>query len=294
MPIAHNDGVDQQGRDHRDQAVEHQRADPDVIRQHPAGDVPCVARRLEAVRRRSPDAPGQPDGPAEQQRLGIEPARADARDDGREGLQDQDAAGKLELERDVGSVATLPVSAIASANAGLPWRPATKSDAVTLVVLLRRDPQPRQDREHQRVHEHRVRRREEAWRSGWVVCFAVHLGFVWWAALRLDAPATRRRAQWNDPGSAMLFVLVTIAACPSLAAVLLAVDTARSLHGADRWLHLVSFFFAAVIGMTSQVSDVTIQTRAMRRLGLMHGLLSFALNLVVLALAVNVLAASLA
>ncbi len=181
--------------------------------------------------------------------------------------------------------------------------------------------------------------------AGWVVYFTVYLGFVWWVALRLDAPGTRRRAQWNDPGAAMLFVFVTIASCASLAAVLLAVNTARSLHGADRWLHLMLallslggawlliqtafalryarayyrphraagepprglafpggedpdyldfFYFAAVIGMTSQVSDVTLQTRAMRRLGLAHGLLSFAFNLVVLALAVNVFAASLA
>lgn len=50
-------------------------------------------------------------------------------------------------------------------------------------------------------------------------------------------------------------------------------------------------YFSFVIGMTSQVSDVTVHTRPMRRLVLWHGLLSFAFNLVILALAINTLAA---
>lgn len=45
--------------------------------------------------------------------------------------------------------------------------------------------------------------------------------------------------------------------------------------------------------MTSQVSDVTVHSRAMRRLVLLHGLLSFAFNLIVLAMAVNVFASAL-
>lgn len=53
-------------------------------------------------------------------------------------------------------------------------------------------------------------------------------------------------------------------------------------------------YFSAVVGMTSQVSDVAVSSRSMRRLTLLHGLLSFAFNLVVLALAVNVFASSLA
>lgn len=57
--------------------------------------------------------------------------------------------------------------------------------------------------------------------------------------------------------------------------------------------YLDFLYFAAVVGMTSQVSDVAIASRRMRRLTLLHGLLSFAFNLVVLALAVNVFAGSL-
>lgn len=57
--------------------------------------------------------------------------------------------------------------------------------------------------------------------------------------------------------------------------------------------YLDFLYFSAVIGMTSQVSDVTVHSRAMRRLVLLHGLLSFFFNLIVLALAVNVFAGSL-
>lgn len=58
----------------------------------------------------------------------------------------------------------------------------------------------------------------------------------------------------------------------------------------DYWDFL---YFAFVIGMTCQVSDVQVTSRAMRRLALMHGVLSFFFNTIVLALAVNLLASSL-
>ena len=58
----------------------------------------------------------------------------------------------------------------------------------------------------------------------------------------------------------------------------------------DYWDFL---YFALVIGMTCQVSDVQVTSRAMRRLTLMHGVLSFFFNTIVLALAVNLLASSL-
>lgn len=52
-------------------------------------------------------------------------------------------------------------------------------------------------------------------------------------------------------------------------------------------------YFAAVIGMTSQVSDVVIAGRPMRRLALAHGLVSFGFNLLVLALTLNLVASAL-
>jgi uncharacterized membrane protein len=46
-------------------------------------------------------------------------------------------------------------------------------------------------------------------------------------------------------------------------------------------------YFSFVIGMTCQVSDVQISSRGIRRLALVHGLLSFVFNTVILALTIN-------
>ncbi|MFP8781391.1 DUF1345 domain-containing protein [Hydrogenophaga sp. RWCD_12] len=179
---------------------------------------------------------------------------------------------------------------------------------------------------------------------GWVTYCVVYLALIGHLVHRLNATDTQRRARWEDPGAAMLFVLVTLAAVASLGAVTMAVDAGRHLQGLSRLAHLALvvaslmgawlliqsvfglhyarryyrpldhhggaagglsfpgdeapdyldfFYFSAVIGMTSQVSDVAIHDRAMRRLALWHGLLSFFFNLTVLALAVNVLASTL-
>jgi uncharacterized membrane protein len=58
----------------------------------------------------------------------------------------------------------------------------------------------------------------------------------------------------------------------------------------DYWDFL---YYSLVVGMTCQVSDVQITSRAMRRLTLVHGVLSFFFNTGVLALAVNVIAGAL-
>ncbi|MEI6350875.1 MAG: DUF1345 domain-containing protein [Verrucomicrobiota bacterium] len=47
-------------------------------------------------------------------------------------------------------------------------------------------------------------------------------------------------------------------------------------------------YFSFVIGMTCQVSDVQIANRSIRRLALVHGLLSFGFNTVILALSINI------
>jgi uncharacterized membrane protein len=52
------------------------------------------------------------------------------------------------------------------------------------------------------------------------------------------------------------------------------------------------FYYAFVIGMTSQVSDVQVSSREMRRLTLGHGILSFAFNVLIVALTINVAAGS--
>ncbi len=184
---------------------------------------------------------------------------------------------------------------------------------------------------------------ETPWLIGWVVYGATYLALTLSMAVGVDAAATRRRAQRDDPGAFVLFVVVMLAAWASLGAVVLAVASVHDLQGIARWAQLVLalgslavswsliqttfclhyarlyyrpaqstgtmrglefpggadpdyldfLYYSAVVGMTSQVSDVTIVDRHMRRLTLIHGVVSFGFNLVVLALAVNVFAASL-
>jgi uncharacterized membrane protein len=49
-------------------------------------------------------------------------------------------------------------------------------------------------------------------------------------------------------------------------------------------------YYSFVIGMTSQVSDVAVTSRRMRRLTLVHAFLAFVFNIAVLALAINIFA----
>ncbi len=55
----------------------------------------------------------------------------------------------------------------------------------------------------------------------------------------------------------------------------------------DYWDFL---YFSFVIGMTSQVSDVEVTSRSLRRLGLVHGVLSFFFNTAILAMSINIIA----
>lgn len=55
----------------------------------------------------------------------------------------------------------------------------------------------------------------------------------------------------------------------------------------DYWDFL---YFSFVIGMTSQVSDVQITSRSLRRLALLHGILSFFFNTSIVAMSINIIA----
>jgi uncharacterized membrane protein len=51
-------------------------------------------------------------------------------------------------------------------------------------------------------------------------------------------------------------------------------------------------YYSLVVGMTSQVSDVAISSRSMRRLTMVHGVLAFLFNIAVLALSINIIASA--
>jgi uncharacterized membrane protein len=68
------------------------------------------------------------------------------------------------------------------------------------------------------------------------------------------------------------------------------VDGGLIFPGEDAPDYLDFFYFAMVLGMTFQVSDVQITSRKLRRLATLHGLLGFGFNTVILALSVNLAA----
>jgi uncharacterized membrane protein len=58
--------------------------------------------------------------------------------------------------------------------------------------------------------------------------------------------------------------------------------------GEERPDYLDFAYFSFVVGMTCQVSDVQITERPIRRLALLHGVLAFVYNTVILALSINI------
>ncbi len=65
------------------------------------------------------------------------------------------------------------------------------------------------------------------------------------------------------------------------------IDGGLEFPGETRPDYLDFLYFAVVLGMTFQVSDVQITSRKLRRLALVHGLLGFMFNTVIIALTVN-------
>ncbi len=59
--------------------------------------------------------------------------------------------------------------------------------------------------------------------------------------------------------------------------------------GKDQPDYLDFVYFSFIVGMTFQVSDVNITSRRIRRVCLMHALMSFAFNTAILALSINVI-----
>ena len=69
-----------------------------------------------------------------------------------------------------------------------------------------------------------------------------------------------------------------------------AIEGGLDFPGKESPCYMDFAYFSFVIGMTCQVSDVQISSSKMRRLALVHGLISFAFNTAILAMFVNIIA----
>jgi uncharacterized membrane protein len=157
--------------------------------------------------------------------------------------------------------------------------------------------------------------------------FLLYLAMMAWLTRVSDADRLRRHAEDDDEGVMLILVLALLAVAASVTAIFLVLTAdASSLAGrvlalvslplgwatihvlaAFHYAHLhyrsavpgmvfsgedapdaLDFLYASfTIGMTAQVSDIAVSTRAMRRAVLVHGVVSFFYNTCLLALAVN-------
>ncbi len=204
------------------------------------------------------------------------------------------AGGRLAIA----SLLGLAVIALLPAPLGLPWRGAIGWVALVaidlaLTMIALRDSSP--DRVRQRC------RREDE--RSWVILVIVVVA----ATMSLGALAVLMRKGVDQPLPLLLrAAIATLAVMGSwlLTHITFALRYAHIYYGdrlgedhgglqfpgneaPDFWDFV---YYAFVIGMTCQVSDVQVTARLMRRLTLVHGVLAFFFNTGVLALAVNILA----
>ena len=163
--------------------------------------------------------------------------------------------------------------------------------------------------------------------SGVNAFFLLYLGLMAALVRRATAAELRRHAAEDDEGVALILVLALVAVVASVAAIFAVVNAdGSSLHARAvalislplGWatLHVLAAFHYAhlhyrgghpgmvfpgkgepdawdflyasfTIGMTAQVSDVVLETRALRQAVLVHAVASFFYNTCILALAVN-------
>jgi len=141
---------------------------------------------------------------------------------------------------------------------------------------------------------------------GWNSGVALYLALAYRATAHASVANIRRRAAINDEGAIAVLVLTTAAALASLAAVLVELGHTPQAYrivlgigtillswtfmheDPDYWDFL---YYALVVAMTAQVSDVQITNKSIRRLTTVHGVISFFFNVTVLALTINIVSA---
>ena len=163
---------------------------------------------------------------------------------------------------------------------------------------------------------------------GWDIMALSHLALIYWRLATVDDHILARRAAELDQGRRVLTAVFVAAAIASLGAIAVMVrgghdpaalalasvtiliswllmHTVFAAHYAHRYFQTGQglifpgdiaprfgefLYFALTIGMTYQVSDVTTDSQAMRRLVLTHAVIAFGFNTVIIAITVGLVA----
>ena len=147
--------------------------------------------------------------------------------------------------------------------------------------------------------------------TGWDIGVALYLIAAYEIVIRSNTERMRWRAAQEDEGQTAILALTVAAATGTILLSWTFIHTIFALHYAheyygergtkkrglaflnenepDYWDFV---YFSFVIGMTSQVSDVTVSSRNIRRTVTAHGVVSFLFNVALVALMVNIAASA--
>jgi uncharacterized membrane protein len=162
-------------------------------------------------------------------------------------------------------------------------------------------------------NEDHMRRRAARQDLGrWVILLVIIAGSLFSMLALAYIQKSIKAAPSGEPGFYLAMIVATIVLSWSLVHTVFTLHYAHAYYGpaddeddADGLIGGLEFpsdnvpdywdfmYFSYVIGMTCQVSDVQISGKNLRRLALIHGVVSFFFNTVILALTINIVASSL-
>jgi uncharacterized membrane protein len=163
-----------------------------------------------------------------------------------------------------------------------------------------------------RSNEDHMRRRAARQDLGrWAILLAIIAGALFSMLALAYIQKTMKGAPGGEPVIYLAVIVVTIILSWSLVHTVFTLHYAHGYYGPaadeddpdglvgglefpsepkpDYWDFM---YFSYVVGMTCQVSDVQVSGRGLRRLALIHGVVTFFFNTIILALTINIVASS--
>ena len=161
------------------------------------------------------------------------------------------------------------------------------------------------------THDHMRRRAARQDLGRWLILFVVIAGALVSMAALAVIQKSLKAAQGDESVLYLGLIVLTIVLSWSLVHTVFTLHYAHGYYGPtddlddedglvgglefpsenqpDYWDFM---YFSYVVGMTAQVSDVQVSGRQLRRLTLIHGVVSFFFNTIILALTINIVASS--